>query len=164
MLRFVTKHFGIVEFEPDTVIEFPSGLPGFEQETRFLPMEQPGTKPLLFLQSLDRPDLCFITLPVRVVDPDYRLAVSAEDLRLLELPEDRQPRIGAEVLCLTIISVAQERRPTANLLAPLVVNLRTRRAVQAIAPDSGYSHQHPLFGAQQEASCSSFADARGSRS
>ena len=164
MPRFVTKHFGIVEYQPETVIEFPAGLPGFEQETRFLALEQPGTKPLAFLQSLNRPELCFITLPVNAIDPDYRLAVSADDLRLLELPEDRQPRIGTDVLCLAIISVAENQSPTANLLAPLVVNLRTRRAVQAIAPDSGYSHQHPLSGSHQEDSCSSFAGAQGSRS
>lgn len=155
---------GSSSFGPETVIEFPAGLPGFEQETRFLALEQPGTKPLVFLQSLSQPELCFITLPVGAVDPDYRLEVSPEDLRLLELPENRQPQIGTEVLCLVIVSVAEARRPTANLLAPLVVNLRTRRAVQAIAPDTGYSHQYPLSGANQEDPCSSFAGVPGNRS
>ena len=164
MSRFVTKHFGIIDYEPDAVIEFPLGLPGFEQETRFVALEQPATKPLIFLQSLSRPDLCFITMPVRAADPHYRLSVSPEDLQLLELPVTRQPEIGSEVLCLAIISVGEGRSPTANLLAPLVVNLRSRRAVQAIAPDSGYSHQHPLLGAPQEEPCSSFAGAPGNQS
>lgn len=162
--RFVSKHFGIIEYEPENAIEFPVGLPGFEQETRFLPLDQPATKPLVFLQSLSRPDLCFITAPVRAIEPGYRLTVSPEDLRLLELPEDRQPEIGKEVLCLAIISVAEGRHPTVNLLAPLVVNLRTRRAVQAIAPESGYSHQHPLSGAPREEACSSYAGTPESRS
>jgi flagellar assembly factor FliW len=70
--------------------------------------------------------------------------VPAEDLRTLELAEDRQPQIGSEVVCLAVISVAEGEAPTANLLAPILVNLRTRRALQVIIPESGYSHQHPL--------------------
>ncbi len=164
MREFLTAHFGTIEFQDEVVLEFPAGLPGFDEETRFVALEQPGTKPIVFLQSLSRPDLCFITLPVQVVARDYRLAVSLEDLRFLELPEDRQPQIGTEVLCLTIISVAEDRQPTANLLAPLLVNLRTRRAVQAIAPQSGYSHQHPLLGAAQEETCSSYVGVPGNPS
>jgi len=144
MERFESKHFGMIEYQPDTVIQFPAGLPGFEQESRFVALEQPGAKPIVFLHSLSRPDLCFITLPAQAVEPGFRLTVSAEDLRTLELAEDRQPRIGSEVVCLAVISVAEGQAPTANLLAPILVNLRTRRALQVIVPESGYSHQHPL--------------------
>jgi len=150
MPQFATKHFGAIEYQPESVFEFPVGLPGFEQETRFLPIEQPLSHPIVFLQSLNRPELCFITLPALAVDPGYRLAIAAEDLQALGVAEDRQPEIGPEVLCLAIVSVAENRAPTANLLAPMVVNLKTRRGVQAIQTDSGYSHQHPLMGAAGE--------------
>jgi flagellar assembly factor FliW len=50
--------------------------------------------------------------------------------------------------------VAEHRSPTANLLAPIVVNLKTHRAIQAIQADSGYSHQHPLLAAAREEACS----------
>jgi flagellar assembly factor FliW len=139
-----TEHFGWMDYEENSVVEFPSGLPGFEDERRFVAIEQPDAKPLVFLQSLSRPSLCFLTLPVLVVDPQYELAMTGEDLRALELPEDRRPQIGAEVLCLAILSLTENQPPTANLLAPVVVNLRTRRALQAVRPDSTYSHQHPL--------------------
>jgi flagellar assembly factor FliW len=153
MPQFATKHFGLIEYSDEAVLEFPAGLPGFESEDRFLALEQPGIKPVVFLQSLKRPELCFITLPVHVVDPDYVLSVAPEDLRVLALADDRQPEIGREVLCLTIVSVAEDRQTTVNLLAPIVVNLKTRCAVQAIEGDSGYSHQHPLFPASREGPC-----------
>lgn len=146
MPQFATKHFGAVEYQPESVFEFPAGLPGFEQETRFLPIEQPSSYPVVFLQSLNRPELCFITLPVRVVDPNYRPAIAAEDLQALGVAQDRQPEIGREVLCLAIVSVAEDRAPTANLLAPVVVNLKTRRGVQAIQTGSGYLQQQSLMG------------------
>lgn len=155
-MQFQTRHFGTIEFEPNDVCQFPAGLPGFEDEHEFIPLEQPHTRPIVFLQSLRRPELCFITLPVQTIQPDYRLAISPEDLRLLELPEDRQPEIGKQVLCLAIVAVAEGEPPTANLLAPVVINLENRRAVQAILSDSGYSHRHPLLaGREEDHACSS---------
>jgi flagellar assembly factor FliW len=100
--------------------------------------------PLVYLQSLEDPALCFITMPILAADPCYKLRVNGEDLEQLGLSQSRQPRIGEDVLCLTVVSV-RETGPTANLLAPIVVNLRNRKAVQAVSPESDYSHQHTLM-------------------
>ena len=43
---------------------------------------------------------------------------------------------------------------TANLIAPLVINLRTRQAVQAIVCEGDYSHQHVFPASSPEAVCS----------
>jgi flagellar assembly factor FliW len=48
------------------------------------------------------------------------------------------------VLALTVVSI-RETGPTANLLAPVLVNLKNREAVQAVAQDSVYSHQHAIL-------------------
>lgn len=140
-----TQHFGLIAYQAGELIEFPAGLPGFEQQRSFLAIEQPETRPLVFLQSVAEPALCFLALPVLAIDPGYRLSIASEDLGVLGLPGERQPSIGAEVLCLAIIAVAEGRSPTANLLAPVVVNLESRRAMQAIQTESGYSHQTPLI-------------------
>lgn len=142
-----TQQFGIIEYVDEDVIAFPLGLPAFEQETSFLLVAPLKTKPLVFLQSLGRPELCFVTLPLEVVDPNYQLSVSAEDLVVLSLNEQNLTAVGsakdARVLCLAILSLT-DSRPTANLLAPLVVNLTARRGVQAIRLDHVYSHQYPV--------------------
>jgi len=52
--------------------------------------------------------------------------------------------IGSDVLCLAIITTGDGQPPTANLLAPIVMNLRTNVAVQAIQTETGYSHQQLL--------------------
>jgi flagellar assembly factor FliW len=147
-----TKSFGVVSYEPGSVLEFPGGLPGFEERRRFVVLQFDDSKPLVFLQSLEDPGLCFITLPVLAADPDYRLEVTGEDRELVGLPLTSTLRIGQDVLCLTVLSL-QESGPTANLLAPLVVNIRTLKGVQAIAPESDYSHQHALL-PQETVACS----------
>lgn len=152
MKTFETQNFGLVSYQPDSVLEFPTGLPGFEEQRQFLALNYDDTKPLVFLQSLGDAGLCFITMPVRCVDPQYRLQMSEEDLRQLGFAPEYHPAIGTDVVCLTVISL-QESGPTANLLAPIVVNASTMKAVQAIAPDSDYSHQHALV-APETAVCS----------
>jgi flagellar assembly factor FliW len=146
-----TKNFGTLTYEPDSELEFPHGLPGFDERKRFVAVRFVESDPLVYLQSLEDPALCFITMPVLSVDPAYRLKVSSEDLGEIGLSPARQPKIGDEVFCLTVLSI-RETGPTANLLAPIVINLKTRRAVQAIAEDSGYSHQYELV-PQEAAVC-----------
>jgi flagellar assembly factor FliW len=141
---FETKNLGRITYEAGAAIEFPCGLPGFENRRKFLIVRFPHTDPLLFLQSLEDPSLCFVTLPTRSVEPQYRLKVCEDDLRSLGLPASRQPRIGEDVLCLAVLTL-REKGPTANLLAPVLVNVRDMKAVQAVAPESGYSHQHILL-------------------
>jgi flagellar assembly factor FliW len=139
-----TANFGNILFTPESVFEFPRGLPGFEERRQFVPVQNPQTAPVIFLQSLEEPSLCFVTLPVLVVDPQYRLRMADQDLEVLSWQAERQPRIGQDVLCLAVLSF-QKSGPTANLLAPVVVDLNTHRAVQAVAAESVYSLQHPLF-------------------
>jgi flagellar assembly factor FliW len=143
MDTFDTKHFGRITFEAADSIEFPRGLPGFEDRRRFVAIRQERATPLVFLQSLEDPELCFITAPVLTVDPAYKLKLSEEDRATAGLSSIRRPRIGKDVWALAVVAV-RETGPTVNLLAPLVVNLRSLRAVQAVMQDSAYSHQHAL--------------------
>jgi len=134
-----------MEYSDDAVVSFPRGLFGFEEERRFVVIENPAVRPILFLQSLSTPALCFLALPVFVVDPGYRLELSPEDLEVCGLPVDEQPRIGGDLLCLTLVTVREGQPTTANLLAPLVVCMRRRQAVQAISIATRYSHEEPFL-------------------
>jgi flagellar assembly factor FliW len=149
-----TRYHGVLSYREDAVIHFPQGLIGFEDETRFLPIEQPHARPLVFLQSLRTPELCFLSLPVFVVDKNYRLEMSDPDLQTLGLPVGRQPRIGEDVMCLALVSIPETGVTTANLLAPLVVHLVTRQGVQALSSNPEHSHQYPFLEAAEAVPCS----------
>jgi flagellar assembly factor FliW len=142
MLSVPTKYFGILSCREEAIFEFPRGLPAFEDEKRFVLIELRENSPLVFLQSLLQPTLCFLAFPILVVDRQYGLAVPGEDLAALDLDPHRQPALGAEVLALALLSLHDGFSPTANLMAPVVLNLKTRRGLQAIRQDQVYSHQH----------------------
>jgi flagellar assembly factor FliW len=139
-----TKHFGAIEYDKEAVLTFPEGLPAFELFTRFLLIDHPSATPLVFLQSMERSDLCLPALPVLAVEPDYELSLSVEDLEILEFggPDGGAPQNA--IGCFAIVSIPESGPPTANLLAPVVVNLAARRAVQSVRSDTRYSHQCPI--------------------
>ncbi|MGA3072353.1 MAG: flagellar assembly protein FliW [Bryobacteraceae bacterium] len=150
--RCDTRYFGPVDYDEQSVMLFPEGIPAFEQEQRFLALRQPINEPLVFLQSLANPNLCFATLPALSACPGYQLSMTPEDLEALGLEAGRQPVIGRDVLCLAILSLEENAPPTVNLLAPIVVNLHTLCGRQAIQTDSPYSHREVL--PLREAACS----------
>ena len=95
-------------------------------------------EPLLFLESEATDGLSFLLLPVGLIDPDYQLAMSKEDRESIGASEH------SPLLCLAVITAVEDSPPTANLLAPVVVNLQSGRAVQAVRADSIYSHRKAL--------------------
>jgi flagellar assembly factor FliW len=146
-----TTHFGQIEFEEASVVIFPAGLPGFEERRRFLPLQFTDSAPLVFLQSVEVSGLCFVTVPIQAVDREYQLHVSEEDLESIGLDANRQPTVGSETLCLAVLSI-RETGPTANLLAPVLINTKNRLAVQAMQEGCGYSHQYVLQSWEEVAS------------
>ena len=99
---------------------------------------------MVFLQSLSSAELCFLAAPVQALLADYDLAMTSEDLERLGLSTSRQPTPGREVLCLALLCAPENGPMTANLLAPVVINLETRAAVQAVRADTRYSPRHAI--------------------
>jgi flagellar assembly factor FliW len=110
-------------------------MPAFESETRFRLTDR---EPLLFLESETNPELSFLLLPVALIDPEYRMAVSTEDRDAIGASD------SSRLMCLAVVTAAEDSPPTANLLAPVVVNLDSGRAVQAVRSDSMYSHKKAI--------------------
>jgi flagellar assembly factor FliW len=148
-----TKYFGSLDYQEASVIQFPAGLPGFDAERLFLLMDEPSRRPLVFLQSLSRSELCFLTVPAQEIDPVYELRMTGEDLQILGIGADGATTSGADLLCLAIVTVDDDQTATANLLAPVVVDLANRRGVQAVREDLVYSCRQPLKPCPEETPC-----------
>lgn len=152
MPKCETRYFGTIAFDEPAVIAFPAGLPGFAHCRRFLPLEDPSRKPLIFLQSLEEPNLCFLALPIAAVDPAYQLKINADDLALIGLTKHPEP--GDQPECWVIVAVGEDHVPSVNLLAPVVINRVTGLAVQAVRDDSIYSCRHRLGRVEEVTACS----------
>lgn len=145
MLSIETMRFGTIRFHEHEVIEFPAGLPGFEQEHRFLLIEAAESVPLKFLQSVATPQLSFVCAPMPLVAPRYEMTLPRSDRELLAMSGEA---VAAAITLewLAILCFARPDEPTANLLGPVVIRRDVGLGVQSIREDARYSARQPLFG------------------
>jgi len=130
-MKVETYLFGAIEVSPEKIINFPNGLAGFEQSTRFmLAHEESKEHPASYtLQSLDEPTLAF-----QIVDPttlgfDYELALNDAESALLQSPAPE------DVVVMQVLFRNDEGGKAAitpNLRAPLVINTRARVGIQKV--------------------------------
>lgn len=152
MPKLITRHFGAIEYVAGEQFVFPSGLPGFPADTAFLPVELPEQLPLIYLQSLNSPDLCFVSLPVKCIVSDYQLSPNGDDLARIGLRPDVQP--GPAILCLALVCFGEDGTADANLRAPIVINLQNRMAVQTFQGEDRYPIRYPLKPEREATMCS----------
>ncbi|MGI5901744.1 MAG: flagellar assembly protein FliW [Desulfitobacteriia bacterium] len=131
-----------MEKEISRTIEFPKGIPGFEEEKIFI-LEKEEGNPLARLDSATNKDLGFIILQPQLFFPDYlpQVELSPEEVKLLEVkPEDE-----LAVWSLATISLSDITKSTVNLRAPLILNFRTNKGIQMILNDENYPYRQKLF-------------------
>ena len=115
------------------VIELVQPMPGFPGLTRFTLVQLDEDGVLCALRSLDDPELRFLVVPPLPFFPDY----------VPELGDDAGTALGgaeAEKLLLLLVVTAGEtlQETTANLMAPIVVDQESRRAIQTVLAGSGF--------------------------
>ena len=108
-------------------IELVGPMAGFPEHRRYVLVDVDGTGALQALRSLDDPSLRFLVMPPAYVFPDYAPEIDDSWVQQLGLES------GADAQVLVVITPgATPRDATANLLAPVVVNVRTRVAAQIV--------------------------------
>lgn len=134
------------DIQPDSALpelRFPGGLPGFPGEERFALVRWGGDdSPFSLLKSLETPELEFLVVPPNVFFPDYAPDVDDDTVAALGLE-------GADdALVLVIVSLADAPEDaTANLLGPIVINLRSRVGAQAVLVRGDHDPQRRLVDA-----------------
>jgi flagellar assembly factor FliW len=147
-----TPHLGKITWDSCSELFLPVGLPGFENETRLIPVEVPAYRPLVFLQSAEHPGVCFVSLPVLTICPGFELHLTEDDRANLLLDAAAQPAIGADILCLAIL-LPSGGGAEANLGAPVVINLHNSRCIQSLSPQAVFGYYRLNDSGAWEAVC-----------
>ncbi|NLC55375.1 MAG: flagellar assembly protein FliW [Armatimonadetes bacterium] len=138
-MRVETTRFGPLEIEEATVLYLDRGLLGFGQYHRYVLLQSDENSPFRWLQCLDEPSLAFVVADPLQWFPDYTVHLSDADAAELELtgPDDAG-------ICVVVTLPSRLEEMTANLLGPIIINVRTRRAAQVVLDDPRYHTRHPL--------------------
>ncbi len=136
-----TRRFGQLTIGEGETIKLPHGVLGFPGNTQYC-LVDPGDETLiLWLQSIENPDIAFPILEPKIFKPDYSVRLSAAELRDLKLDS-----INRESAVFAILTIPEDvSQMTANLKAPIVINIQQRVAKQVVLQENEYALKVPMF-------------------
>jgi len=126
-----TEYFGRIEIGDDSIITFPEGIPGFEELRKFTLIDMgEDLSNLFWLQSVERPEICFVVTDPFVIYNGYEVNIPDNDLELLEITKPET------VLALAIMVVSEDPKEIrVNLKAPVIINLEKKLGKQVLLQD-----------------------------
>ena len=135
-----TERFGEVAYTSEDVLFFPRGIPAFEDKHNWI-LAGTDDSAIKWLQSLDDGELAFPVTSPDAIQSDYNARIPEDDLTLVG-------SVNPADLALLIVVSIPEAAPwdmTANLRAPILINLKSHKAVQVIALNEEYPVRHVVF-------------------
>ncbi|MDR1649073.1 MAG: flagellar assembly protein FliW [Synergistaceae bacterium] len=139
-IEITTLRFGEILYAEEDILFFPRGLPAFENNCSWI-LTGEEDNAIKWLQSIEDGRLAVpVTTPDAVL-PDYNA----------KIPEDELDAVGSRdsgELALLVVASIPASAPwnmTVNLRAPILVSLKTRKAVQVIALGDEYPIHYAVF-------------------
>ncbi|MFA5524915.1 MAG: flagellar assembly protein FliW [Tissierellales bacterium] len=137
-MKLTTKYFGEIEIDSKKVINFIDGIPGFDDQKRFIIIDSPDEEvPFKWLQSIDEPELAFIIIDPFIFKDDYEFDLPKHITEKLKIKEQK------EVLVYSIVVIPEDiTQMTANLLGPVIINIKEMLGKQIVLEDNRYTTKH----------------------
>lgn len=137
-MKIETKYQGRVEVKEEEIWTFEKGIPGFLNEKQFviLPLIEDNDIYTL-LQSVQTPELGFVIINPFLFFKDYSCEIDDSTLEQLEIEKEK------DVLIYSILTIQDKfENTTANLQAPLVFNIKNKKAKQIILSEGDHKVKH----------------------
>ncbi len=129
-MEIKSKFFGTQSIDPDTIITFPQGIPGFESDTQFKLFHQEGSEIVYWLQSVQNEELVFSVAQPMNFNINYHFSLTDAEEKLLAVNRSE------DLLLLIMLHKNEEEsaQPTikGSIKSPLVINTQTRIGIQKI--------------------------------
>lgn len=140
-----TSRFGRVEFQQEDILSFSEGLLGFSDLRNFVLLDDPSDEIFAWLQSCEVGAIAFPVLEPELFAENYKINLTKGDLESLRLVSMDKARF------FTIVTVPEDpTQMTANLKAPIVVNVAERVGRQCVLQDNHLAIREPIFAKLQQ--------------
>jgi len=135
-----TTRFSKVQFEETDIINFPEGILGFADLKKFVLLDDPNDDIFAWLQSAEVPAIAFPVLEPELFTDSYKVNLTKSDLEVLQLKNMEGTRL------FSIITIPEDPTlMTANIKAPVVINIEKRIARQCVLQDNQLAIREPIF-------------------
>ena len=144
-MEIMTRDFGKIKIARSDIISFNSGLPGFEELDDFVLLPLAEESPFIIMQAVEDPDIAFVTVEPGNLIQNYEFEISDKVEKNLKIESI------SNLLILNIITLKEKiEKSTANLSAPIVINLEDNLGQQVILDDQRYQVRYKIFAAAEE--------------
>lgn len=138
-MQLQTKYLGTLDVDASKAIEFPNGLPGFPDETRFYLLDFPGNPLFQIMQSAKTRNTAFIVVSPFHFQPDYKIDLDNQLLETLHIQSEK------DVVVLAIVTLKQPfQASTINLKAPIIINSKQKLGRQYILSQEDFLIKAPI--------------------
>jgi flagellar assembly factor FliW len=138
-----TTRFGVISVEDERIMTFAGGLLGFPEQSRFALIQTGEENYFFWLQSVDDANLAFVITDPSIFFRDFAVQIREETQAELSLEDAGDAQVF--VICNKVGDWL-----TGNLLGPLVVNVKNRKATQIVLTDKRWTTRQPLLRLQAE--------------
>ncbi|WP_153126686.1 flagellar assembly protein FliW [Peribacillus tepidiphilus] len=138
-MKLQTKYFGELEIQEWEIVEFPLGIPGFNEHKQFviLPFENSF---FYILQSTKEAEIAFIIADPFTFFPDYEFILEKEEQEKLQVQK------AEDIAVFVILTVESNiQNTTANLKAPVVINHNKKIGKQIILNKTEYKTKERIY-------------------
>lgn len=120
-------------------ILFEKGIPGFESYNYFNVNMIEGNERFYNIVSKEDSNIGFVSISPFDIKKDYEIDLDDEFVKELDIKEEK------DVLVLCLITLGKTLKDsTANLKAPIIINIKNNRGKQLILQDDKYKIKEPL--------------------
>ncbi|WP_051056726.1 flagellar assembly protein FliW [Pseudobdellovibrio exovorus] len=135
-----TTRFGEVELNSEDVLTFNEGLLGFQDLRQFVLLDDPNDDIFAWLQSCELSSVAFPVLEPEIFGHKYNVNFNRTDLESLKMQANQTPAF------LNIITIPDDpTQMTANIKAPIVINIEQKIARQCVLQDNNLAIKEPIF-------------------
>lgn len=145
MSKVKTKAYGEIDVPENSEIYFMQEIFGFENYRDYYLIEMKDLDNFYWLQSKDEADLAFIVVNPRLFKPEYVLDVDESDIKMIDLENED------DLVDLVIVNVPENpAEMTINLLGPILINAKNRKAIQVISNRNDYGTKYRVFSRENQ--------------
>jgi len=140
-IKINTEKFGELEVSKESIFDFVAPIIGFNDLKKYAIIDYKPDSPFKWLQSVEDMSLAFPITLCSFFGIDYQFDIPDEEAQQLEIES------ADDIFVCNIANIpsSNPQGATINMLAPIVVNIVNKKAMQIILKNTDYEVRYKLF-------------------
>lgn len=136
-MKIATKFLGQIEVMQEQLYSFEEGILGFLEEKQFALIPFGKNTPFMILQSTSNVQIGFVLAFPYTFKIDYAFELSKQDIEALNIEKQE------DIITYAIVTLKDTLpNSTINLLAPIIINTKTRQGRQIVLNENNQELLH----------------------